>query len=179
MENILTVPTNINENDYLPIAAVTSIWNVGARQIRNIAQLEEVQKKYYSSMQHSDLVCYSAVDVYRVSVIRRNEWPHKIEGIIEKKDTYESPVRGAKILAAHNERRKTEVKEEVAVHTQPPAQPVGGMSEYEQEILAELKKLIQILSKPNNGSTKRLIIQYAIPTTAFLVFIAFCLMKLQ
>jgi len=179
MENSLIIPGNINENDYLPISAVSAIWRVGGRQIRNIALQEEVHKQYYSTVQHSDLVCYLAIDVYRVAVIRRNSWPDKIKGTIPKKDTYECQIRSLEKIHEMKER-----VEELIVKDKP-VQPVGGQALIVQiETLEVLKKIVLLLEKPappepTNVPTKRLAVYYGIPVVAFLIFMVFAVMKLQ
>lgn len=93
MKEQIVIPKNVNENDFLPVAVVSLIWGVQSRRIRGIAVDEEIERRYYSRQGQDDLVAYNALDIYRVTMTRRNEWPKTLEHVIPRGDTYESSKR--------------------------------------------------------------------------------------
>jgi hypothetical protein len=95
MKNKNELPSTVSEDEYLSLGVVSFIFGVGARQTRTIAKRENIEKTYYSSTTHCDLVCYRSIDVYRVAVGRRNIWPDPwpkeyLKDFVKKKDTYAS-----------------------------------------------------------------------------------------
>lgn len=130
MKHQTLLPTTVQENEYFTLPVASYIFGVGERQTRNVASAEGIEKAYYSTSSNTDLVCYRAIDVYRVAMGRRNVWPDPWpkeynNGFIQKSETYDS----AKRIIINKSRKELE---EIVQQHQPPVEAQTPKAEVEQ-----------------------------------------------
>lgn len=177
MKKELIQPSTVRENEYLSKPVVSFIFGVKMRQVSNIANKEKIEKAYYSTSADSDLVCYLAIDVYRVAIARRNPWPDPwpkeyMNAFVEVGETYSSDrYHPANDLALPNQ--------EVAVqdNLEIPAQPEKREYMIAHESYIKVMQEAILLYRSDRKSAQNLrVFQYGatIMILATFLYFAFC-----